>query len=345
MRIGILTFHDGINFGAYLQVFSLKQCLTELGHDVKVIHYKKYGFLIKEYIHFIKRKHSYGQNITKINKFHKVFKHLNLTKHYNDVKKIKEDFDVVFFGSDEIWNINSTATSMDTAYFGNGIPGKAKFVSYGPSFGSTKQGDKKLEEIKPLLDRYSSISVRDYNSQKIVTNLTGEEPTLVPDPTFLIDQYERIKYPTIDEKYVIIYASVIKDEDIEIVKAYCKEKGLMLISLGIKYSWADKSVIGISPFEWLGWMKNAEYIFTSMFHGTIFSIILNKNFTVFMDPYRLNKFSYLIDFLGLDNRIYHNNPNAIGTSIDYDNLNKRINDFSLQGKNFIKAALTKINES
>ncbi len=343
MKIGILTFHDGINFGAFLQVFSLKQYLTELGHDVKVIHYKKYEFLFREYVHFIKKNYTFKKNISQILKFNKEFKHLNLTKYYNKIgSNFKEDFDVVFFGSDEIWNINSAALSMDTTYFGKGLPNSVKLVSYAPSFGSTQPNDNKLEQVKDLIENYSAVSVRDYNSQEIVSNLLDKKATLVPDPTFLINHYDWIKYPDFDKKYVIVYASIISEEDIKRVKEYAKQKGLTLISLGINYKWADKSVIDINPFEWMGWLKNAQYVFTSMFHGTIFSIILNKDFTVFMDPYRLNKFSYLIDFLGLEDRIFHNDVNSIGTSINYEALNEKIEDFSLQGKNFIKEAIASL---
>lgn len=37
----------------------------------------------------------------------------------------------------------------------------------------------------------------------------------------------------------------------------------------------DKVVFNAVPAEFLGWIYNAEYIITNLFHGTAFSIILD----------------------------------------------------------------------
>ena len=40
MKIGILTFHEGINHGAYLQTYALMKTLQKMGNDVYIINYK-----------------------------------------------------------------------------------------------------------------------------------------------------------------------------------------------------------------------------------------------------------------------------------------------------------------
>ena len=47
---------------------------------------------------------------------------------------------------------------------------------------------------------------------------------------------------------------------------------MKLISVDYSNSWCDKNIIDIDPFEWLGYFKNAKYVLTSTFHGTIFSL-------------------------------------------------------------------------
>ena len=37
MRIGILTFYRGTNYGALLQAFALESKLAEMGHEVEII--------------------------------------------------------------------------------------------------------------------------------------------------------------------------------------------------------------------------------------------------------------------------------------------------------------------
>ena len=40
MRIGIVTFHRAVNYGAVLQTWALYKFLADLGHDVNVIDYR-----------------------------------------------------------------------------------------------------------------------------------------------------------------------------------------------------------------------------------------------------------------------------------------------------------------
>ena len=47
MKIGILTYHEGINHGGFFQAFFLQKFITGLGHNVYIINYKnKYNFFI-----------------------------------------------------------------------------------------------------------------------------------------------------------------------------------------------------------------------------------------------------------------------------------------------------------
>ena len=39
-KIGILTFHNALNYGAVLQCYALQHYLQEKGHDVEVIDYR-----------------------------------------------------------------------------------------------------------------------------------------------------------------------------------------------------------------------------------------------------------------------------------------------------------------
>ena len=39
MRIGILTFHRALNYGAFLQAYALRRVMSEMGHQVEVVDY------------------------------------------------------------------------------------------------------------------------------------------------------------------------------------------------------------------------------------------------------------------------------------------------------------------
>lgn len=48
MKIGILTFHCAINYGAVLQAYGLQEYLKSLGHEVYIIDYRP-DYLITPY--------------------------------------------------------------------------------------------------------------------------------------------------------------------------------------------------------------------------------------------------------------------------------------------------------
>jgi len=336
MKIGILTFHDGINFGAFLQAYSTQEKLKLLGHEVEIINYKEPWFAFKEHVHFLKMDGKVIRNIIKIKKFRDSQKLLNMTRFTTKLTKLENKYDIVFFGSDEIWNINNPGFGYDLSYFGKGLS-KTRKVSYAPSFGSTKIDDGKLSMVKQYLTEFDAISVRDINSQNIINRLIDKKPIIVPDPTFLVDHLQWAVEPPIKEDYILVYAYVLKPEHIKAMKHYAKVKNTKLISIGFYYSWCDENYLEIDPFEWIGFFKRAKYVFTSMFHGTIFSILMRRDFTIFMDPYRLQKFSYLLDMLDIHNRIYDSNTQF--QSIDYSLIEDKISEYSNIGHKFIESTL------
>lgn len=342
MKIGILTFHDGINFGAFLQAYSTKQKLELLGHQVEIINYKDSWFAFKELAYAFRMNQKFVSNAKKIWKFRASHKLMNMTKPNSDLASFDGRYEVVFFGSDEIWNINNLGFGYDLSYFGKGLSNTKK-VAYAPSFGSTQADDDKLSMVKEYLLDFEAISVRDKNSQKIVTDLTSSKPTIVPDPTFLVNQMDWCVEPKVKGDYILVYAYVLQPEHIEVMKEYSKKNKLKLVSVGFHYPWCDENYLGINPFEWVGFFKNAKYVFTSMFHGTIYSILTRRDFTTFMDPYRLQKFSTLLDTLDIHDRIY-NGKNSF-EPIDYTKLEPKIEAYSNIGHNFIEAALHNLEKT
>ena len=63
--------------------------------------------------------------------------------------------------------------------------------------------------------------------------------------------------------------------------------------------------------EWLGLIQGAKYVVTNSFHGTVFSVIMNRKFLTILlcgAFTRMNgRFIDLLSRLGLENRIYSRN--------------------------------------
>lgn len=101
------------------------------------------------------------------------------------------------------------------------------------------------------------------------------------DPTFLLERREWgeiIADIKIDYPYVLVYALEINKNLIHLAREISREKGLEIIFLDMKnrYGKNAHSKYTASPDEFLYYIKNAEYVITNSFHGTVFSVIFEK---------------------------------------------------------------------
>lgn len=91
------------------------------------------------------------------------------------------------------------------------------------------------------------------------------------------------------EPYILVYYVTKTEELQKKANAYAKEKGCKLVILPCnmdidvllgKYDKPFTSELNLtaSPTEFLTLFKNASYIFTNSFHGTVFSLLNHKQF-------------------------------------------------------------------
>lgn len=347
MKIGILTFHDGINFGAFMQTYCLFRFLSSLGHEVKIIDYKSNRHKRKEYKSILatKRPGLFIKNLIKIRKFRKLQKSkFELTKSCRKIEEINTiDLDLIVCGSDEIWNYENPLIGFDPAYFSIGLNTAA--ISYAASFGSISKEVVLPSEVRAGLEKIGKISVRDTNSFSIVDRNLEIQPEIVLDPTFLFDMTDKA-VPVRDKDYILFYSIILEQHIVEQVTDFAKKVSKKIIAVGYPASWADKNYISIDPFLWLGYIKEADFIFTSMFHGTIYSILLNKQFALITTEYRKNKLYPMLNDLGLENRIIKNNNDITGqlqkvfnNKIDYNAVNGKIHTSKTKSVQYLENAI------
>jgi hypothetical protein len=359
MKIGILTYHDGINFGAYLQVFSLYTWFKEnTNHDIQVINFKDKFHSDSENEYFLGanykfRKHPFKllkdnmseykrlqSNKRKIRRFKKAHKLLNLTKFTHKIRDVeKEKYDLIVVGSDEIWNYTNSMIGYVPAYFGNGYD-KRRIVSYAASFGSVNAKDNIKREVLEGIKDFDELSVRDLNTEKIVIEKAGKNPTLVCDPVFLIDHKKYIILPNESKPFLLIYgAEGYSMEEREYIISYSSKRNLKLISIGYVEDWCHESIVEIGPFEFLGYFKKADKIVTKMFHGTLFSILFEKQFCTLCTPYRENKFGAIMKKTELQNRLLIDAPikleDTLDRTIDYSKATPLLNRFISESTDYL----------
>ena len=291
--MGILSMQRVLNYGSFLQAYALKQLLLQNGaDDVYFIDIEKgrslAGFeqensLLKKLFRAIVLLVQ-GQLPAKIRDMKFMVKLAKSLKSQWPELSLDEinpnHFDVVFIGSDEVFNCCQKTTWGYTSQLYGHIPQADRIVSYAGSFGHTTLGLlKKLQvdgEIgQTMKENLSAISVRDQNSYDIVEHLTGIKSEIHLDP-------------------VLIYG--YKDE----IEARCMETcSPYMVIYSYQGRIGNKSEIKEIV---LAWFKGAECIVTDTFHGTIFSVITHRPFCSLIRSSNRQKLDFLLDQLGLCER-------------------------------------------
>lgn len=113
----------------------------------------------------------------------------------------------------------------------------------------------------------------------------------------------------------------------------------------VTFSWdyygeqlADKTVYYASPGDFLSLMYYADYVVTNSFHGTAFSINLNKQFWVYAPSMFSSRVSSIIRLLGLDDRMIDGviTEEAINNNIDYEQVNQKLEVERARALSFLK---------
>ncbi len=333
-KIGILTFHHTLNYGAALQSFALCFKLRSMGYFAEIIDYrcdaieKEYfsGILssnisIKSFIkkilsfYFIKKREA---------EFTSFLKDLCSGEVYNkdNVNLLNRKYDVFISGSDQVWNLE--LSNYDWTYFLDFVTDKRK-VSYAASFGDKILNQKNYELIKRYIMSFDGVSVREDSALDFLKNIGVEkECEQVLDPTFLLTKEEWIKYcykiekGKMDDEYILIYAQGRPEYGIEFAK---KLKNKYKCKIIIIHGYAQvflgmKNIRGASIEKFLNLIYNAKYVVTTSFHGMALSIIMHKSFFYEIKNHKGNintRLDSLAKLLELENR-------RLGASTDIDNI-------------------------
>ena len=150
-----------------------------------------------------------------------------------------------------------------------------------------------------------------------------------------------------DDNYLLCYFlhKSYLDKEYKIAKKIAKEKKLKLIMINSSFS--TKSFYlnckkNIGPIEFLTLMKHAKYICTDSFHGTMFSILFEKDFNTFssyeqkLDSRREN----VLNQAGLMSRMAYVEEDKINTSsINYKNSSNKFQDNIDASKQYLRKLL------
>ncbi len=349
MKISVITINDNANIGTYLQMYSLSQVLKLKGHHVEIVNYKRHHMtffsqlkvrLTNKQNNLIKRAAAtlyfpvrHYLSLKKINRFKQEYLSFTPRKYvgYFSLKKNPPIADLYMTGSDQVWN-SKYNLGIDRSFYLDWIPDNKKRVAYGASIGMDKFDPKESNEIKRLLKKYNSISVRETSAITLLDSIGVHGAHFVIDPTLLLNKDEWMEITgqkSFNEKYLLVYSVEPKNRVIvnDIATKIAHEIGLKIYHLSTsdkrgKIDNCDKYFSFVSPQHFLTLFNNAEFLVVSSFHGTAFSINFNKQF-VSVNPDKFNsRVLSLLKMCGIEERI-------ITTIEEIESLIKRPIDYSL----------------
>ncbi len=360
---GILTFHCADSYGAMLQAYGLKRYLTGKGLKAHVIPYEpifmtgrhwwipyvplgsplkivgwglyKWKCNLREGRSFFVRR----ANMRSFRKRYLVEKGQKKMFFTYQLRRLPYQYYIV--GSDQIWNPRVTC-GLRAVYFG-AFPNskKAKVIAYAASLGSRSLPTEYEKEFSKLIKHVDAVSVRENAAVTCVSKFYPGEVLMVPDPVFLLKrkEWQRIEKLPDREGYIVVFITEKNDELFEYAKELSKSRGLPVVEIGNGIDIAEKSfetVRTAGPQEFLGYIHKADYVITNSFHGTAFSIIFEKRFTVFGHSGAGERIHNILQVCGLESRLYQKNNNAeIDEDIDWNRVEKRIEDSAKLGGEFL----------
>lgn len=283
-RIGILTLHRALNYGAVWQCWALKRACEQLGGVVEVIDYNPFGHYT--YLGLLRHRPdkalAYVLNFSYFNRF--VKKMLNPTTHTESHEWIKQNppkDDIYIVGSDTVWCPQIVAQHFNS-YLLDFAPDHVKRVSYAASQGGIFVENEDEVLFARELKKFSAVSLREPQFVNQTKALFGLEVVDVCDPTILLNKNDYMKVEKkrhIPKHYIVVF-DLSGDAFVQQAALQLKDKlGLPILNLtGKLLSWADFNYLGMRPQEWIYIMRNADFVCTNSFHGTAFAMIFERPF-------------------------------------------------------------------
>ena len=285
MKIGIVTFTTGDNYGQRLQNYAVQTLLKSIGADVCTL---RQQLPRQTLAHRIKSgAHDMIQGVWGVNRSrHRSF--VKFDEHYitycpycpskDGVDDSFGNFDAYVAGSDQIW---SPYISDPDGYMFLAFAGEAKRIALSASIAAPSIPHNKAAKYAEWLSAFDHISVREDNASALIADLIGKSVPVLIDPTLMFDAdfWQTISHKpsqSIPAEYALKYFLGSAPEKELYFETYCRSRNLPVIDLcGDKYFYVN------GPSEFLYLIEHASLVATDSFHGSIFSILFGKPLLIF----------------------------------------------------------------
>ncbi len=371
MKIAVVTTSYANNYGALLQTYALQSFLNEeLGEDAVALSYKpewhKKSWRLfnkpknfKSFVLQVYRLVNFADTIKRKKEMHASKDFMMKKIKYSDksyystqeLQACRSDYDCLICGSDQIWNVSTMPGKKPYPPFFLQFAADwydIKKIAYAPSIADPIPEDA-IPVVRAYINKLDAISVREINDVDNLQPLTNKKVHHVLDPVFLLsaEKWNTIATePKIKEKYILCYFLSYGDFAKDAVKKLKEFTGYKIVNINInaydKLN-ADINICDAGPEEFLGLIKNAEFILTNSFHCTAFSTIFRKNFFIVNIGHSTSRMKTLQAVLGIEDRFISKDWLQNGTkdtlNIDYSQIKVRSKKKIAESKAYLKDAL------
>lgn len=364
-KIYIFTIHV-YNYGAVLQACALRLfCERAIkGSDVRIA-----NFYHKRYNHIFRRLSdrpliNVALNILSAFRYYALRRRMrrearfiheygNLSERYDscdDLLKNPPAADCYISGSDQVFNSNAMYPQL--FYLGFEKTGHVRKIAYAPSFGFSIFSEAFIESISGYVKDFDALSCRERSGADLLSRISGRKVPVVVDPTMLLSQseWELIAVnPQYARRYIFIYDLNGAEHLVEIARKIEKQTGYAIVCLTgkvQKFYKVDKQIYDAGPAEFIGWIKNAAYVVTDSFHGTVFSLIFHRRFYAYVALEKaVERLTSLLDNFGMTDRLIRNSDEEIDvedySETDYQSV---MDESVLLSKAYLINAIKNCNE-
>lgn len=346
-KIGIINHWMVNNYGALYLAYALERKIRELGYDVETISWlpdevrcpwkpsmiRKTGL-----VHYLLRLGYFSVFILPRQWSFRKFRsrmHTSETQ-YTDatLPAIRDVYDKIVIGGDQLWNCKINYYNENN--FLPFVEEKEKKVVYAASLSQDFIREDFKRTFRKLAEGFSYVTTREQRAKELIEETTSLKAPRVADPAFLLDAEEWAALaqdpPEKDEDYVFVYQVQSDVSVIRFAEELAKKHGCKVIycPFPLKKQIRCKRHPYLSPERWLGYMRHARFVVTDAFHGTVFSIIFNRDFFSEISEYGKDtgsRITNILDLFSLQDRLLDdtNGERLLESpSIDYSAVNEKI---------------------
>lgn len=302
MKIGIFTFHRAYNCGAMLQAWALKTILERMGHSAVFPKCNRVG----ETPRWREWWNPSSRGLNRIRSMiyralinllsipadgisqqrYKAFRRRYLPEVAFDPNGSLVQYDLLIFGSDQIWREEHyMENEKDIFFLRHGFGDGVKKITYAASCDDKPLTSSESAMLKNAVPRFDAVSVRERFLADQLASLTGRSCPIVLDPTLLLrdEDYRMLDCgcaPRCD--YLFVYTLSANQFVVKTAREVAKRLGVKLILTPVyQYSTFQAPsgmTYGTSPERLVTYVAHAKYVMSYSFHGTVFSVIFQKRF-------------------------------------------------------------------